>query len=206
MNSLDDAAVATCLEQLHDAADRGVDWRNVPDRNSDSLVRMGECYLAVSREEGRLLYLLARGSKATQIVEFGASFGVSTVSIAAAARDNGGTLLTTEAHPGKCAAVRVTLAAAGLDDVTTLLEGDARETLRDAETGIDFLFLDGWKGMYLPVFELLRPRLADGALIAADNIEHKGAAPYAEFVRTSKDLVSHSLGKMELSCYTPGST
>ena len=111
-------------------------------------------------------------------------------------------MLTTEAHPGKCAAVRATLAEAGLDDVTTLLEGDARETLRDAASGIDFVFLDGWKGMYLPVFELLRPKLAEGALIAADNIEHKGAAPYAEFARSSKDLVSHSLGKMELSCYT----
>jgi predicted O-methyltransferase YrrM len=201
MNSLNDAAVAACLARLHTEADRGVDWRDVPDRNSDSLVRMGECYLAVSRDEGRLLYLLARAGKAKHIVEFGASFGVSTVYLAAAARDNGGTLLTTEAHPGKCAAVRATLAAAGLDGVTTLLEGDARETLRDAQSGIDFLFLDGWKGMYLPVFELLRAKLADGALIAADNIEHKGAAPYAEFVRTSEDLVSHSLGKMELSCY-----
>ena len=202
MNSLDDAAVAACLDRLHTEAERGVDWRDVPDRNSDSLVRMGECYLAVSREEGRLLYLLARASKAKHLVEFGASFGVSTVYLAAAARDNGGTLLTTEAHPGKCAAVRATLAAAGLDDITTLLEGDARETLRDAASGIDFVFLDGWKGMYLPVFELLRPKLAEGALIAADNIEHKGAAPYAEFARSSKDLVSHSLGKMELSCYT----
>jgi predicted O-methyltransferase YrrM len=201
MNSLHDAAVAACLERLHSAADRAVDWRNVPDRNSDSLVRMGECYLAVSRDEGRLLYLLARGSKAQNIVEFGASFGVSTVYLAAAARDNGGRLVTTEAHPGKCASVRATLAAAGLDSVTTLLEGDARETLRDAQDGIDFVFLDGWKGMYLPVFELLRPKLADGALIAADNIEHKGAAPYAAFARTSKDLVSYSLGKMELSCY-----
>jgi predicted O-methyltransferase YrrM len=204
MNSLNDPRVAARLEQLHDAAANGVDWRTVPDRNSDSLTRMGECYLAVSADEGRLLYLLARGSGAKLIVEFGASFGVSTVYLAAAARDNGGRLVTTEAHPGKCAAVRASLAEAGLDGGTTLLEGDARETLVDVDSGIDFVFLDGWKGMYLPVFELLRPKLADGALIAADNIDHEGARPYAEFVRTSAALVSHSFGKMELSCYTPG--
>ncbi|MGD8324261.1 MAG: class I SAM-dependent methyltransferase, partial [Gammaproteobacteria bacterium] len=126
MNSLNDPAVAACLERLHEAAAQRIDWRNVADRNSDSLTRMGECYLAVSRAEGRLLYLLARGAKAKYSVEFGASFGVSTVYLAAAARDNGGRLVTTEAHPGKCAAVRETLTAAGLSDVTTLLEGDAR--------------------------------------------------------------------------------
>lgn len=204
MNSLNDPAVAARLERLHEAAARGVDWRAVPDRDSDSLTRMGECYLAVSADEGRLLYLLARGAGAKRIVEFGASFGVSTLYLAAAARDNGGRLVTTEAHPGKCAAVRASLAEAGLGGVATLLEGDARETLAGAEPGIDFVFLDGWKGMYLPVFELLRPKLADGALIAADNIDHSGARPYADFVRSSDALVSHALGKMELSCYTPG--
>jgi predicted O-methyltransferase YrrM len=204
MNSLNDPRVAARLEHLHAAASKGVDWRTVSDRDSDSLTRMGECYLAVSAAEGRLLYLLARGSGAKHIVEFGASFGVSTIYLAAAARDNGGRLVTTEAHPGKCAAVRASLAEAGLDGVTTLLEGDARQTLVDAEPGIGFLFLDGWKGMYLPVFELMRPKLADGALIAADNIDHEGARPYAEFVRSSDALVSHALGKMELSCYTPG--
>lgn len=202
MNSLNDPAVAACLQRLHDAAAKSVDWRDVPDRNSDSLTRMGECYLAVSRDEGRLLYLLARGSRAKHIVEFGASFGVSTIYLAAAARDSGGRLVTTEAHSGKCAAVRASLTETRLDAVTTLLEGDARETLREATSGIDFLFLDGWKGMYLPILKLLTPKLADGALIAADNIEHKGARPYAEFIRTSDEFVSHSPGKMEISCYT----
>jgi predicted O-methyltransferase YrrM len=205
MNSLNDPRVAACLGRLHDAAAKNVDWRRAADRDSDSLTRMGECYLAVSAAEGRLLYLLARGSGSKLTVEFGASFGVSTTYLAAAARDNGGKLVTTEAHPGKCAAVRATLAEAGLEGVTTLLEGDARETLVDADSGIDFVFLDGWKSMYLPVFELLRPKLADGALIAADNIDHEGARPYAEFVRASDALVSHTLGKMELSCYVSGS-
>jgi predicted O-methyltransferase YrrM len=97
------------------------------------------------------------------------------------------------------------LADAGLADVVTLLEGDARETLNDLEAGIDFVFLDGWKGMYLPVLELLTPKLVEGALIAADNVDHEGARSYTEHVRASRAFVSHTLGKMELSCWTAAS-
>ena len=47
-------------------------------------------YMAVSPETGRLLYLLARTGGARNVVEFGTSFGVSTLFLAAAVRDNGG--------------------------------------------------------------------------------------------------------------------
>lgn len=201
-----DPTVARCLERLHaeaaaDSQRRAA--RSPRERADDSLTRMGNLYLAVSREEGRLLYLLARGSGAQSIVEFGASFGVSTVYLAAAARDNGGRLVTTEVHAEKCAATRQVLDEAGLAGVATVLEGDARETLQGVESGIDFLFLDGWKSLYLAVLELLQPRLAGGALVAADNIDHEAAAPYADRVRASLAFVSHTLGKMELSCHTP---
>ncbi len=203
MNSLHDPAIARVLETLHAEARRDPERRASRRRDDDdSLTRMGDMYLAVSPAEGRLLYLLARGARAVRSVEFGASFGISTTYLAAAAKDNGGTLVTTEAHPDKCAAVRRVLGDAGLDAVATLLEGDARETLKDVSGPIDFVFLDGWKGMYLPVLELLLPKLAVGALIAADNIDHEGARPYAERVRTGAEFVSHTFGKQELSCFT----
>lgn len=205
MNSLNDDKVARCLAGLHESA-RGDAARRAnrgpADRADDSLIRMGDMYLAVSVDEGKLLYLLARGSGAASIVEFGASFGISTTYLAAAARDNGGRLVTTEIHPDKCAAVRRTLAEAGLDSVATLLEGDARETLVSVAAPVDFVFLDGWKGLYLPVLDLLLPKLRAGALLAADNIDHEGAKDYADKVRSETFFVSRTLGKMELSCYT----
>ena len=207
MNSLNDPPVAACIARLHDGAsgDRDREAKlSAPERADESLTRLGNLYMAVSRDEARLLYLLARGSGAKYLVEFGASFGVSTTYLAAAARDNGGRLVTTEAHPDKCAATRAMLAEAGLDGVATLLEGDAFETLADTEPGIGFAFLDGWKSMYLPMLELLRPKLLDGALLVADNINHPGAQPYADHVRSSAEFVSHSLGKIEISCYTTG--
>lgn len=62
--------------------------------------RAKDVHLAVSRETGRLLYMLARATNARTIIEFGSSFGVSTLHLAAALRDNGGgKLITTEFEP-----------------------------------------------------------------------------------------------------------
>ena len=71
----------------------------------------------------------------------------------------------------------------GLDDLIDILEGDATQTLSDLAGPVDFLLLDGWKDLYLPVLRLLEPRLAPGALIVADNTEHQGLEPYLEHVR-----------------------
>jgi hypothetical protein len=56
----------------------------------DFYSRLKDMPLAVSRETGRLLYMLARSCRARTIVEFGTSFGLSTLHLAAALRDNGG--------------------------------------------------------------------------------------------------------------------
>lgn len=187
MNLVNHPAAEAVLDDLHAAAsedkqrwsDRsGTDDTAKLARGGGELVRLGAFYLAVSREEGSFLYVLARATNARTIVEFGASFGVSSIYLAAAAKDNGGSLITTEVHPEKCAALRETFERAGLSDVVTLLEGDARETLKDVSGPIDLLFLDGWKSAYLPVFDLMRPKLRSGGLVLADNCTHEAAADY----------------------------
>ena len=71
--------------------------------------RLKEMPLAVSRETGSLLYMLARGARARTVVEFGTSFGISALFLAAALRDNGGgRLITTEFEPSKVARARET--------------------------------------------------------------------------------------------------
>jgi predicted O-methyltransferase YrrM len=148
-------AAQAVLDRLHAAAsgDRKCrSERTASAGGGDALVRLGAFYLAVSQEEGRLLSILARAIKARKIVEFGASFGVSTIYLAAAAKENGGSLITTEVHPEKCATLRTSLDEAHLADTVTLLEGDARETLKGVSGPIDMLFLDGWKSAYHPVF------------------------------------------------------
>jgi predicted O-methyltransferase YrrM len=127
--------------------------------------------LAVSRETGTLLYMLARSTGARTIVEFGTSFGVSTLHLAAALRDNGGgRLITSEFEASKVARARANIEAAGMADLVDLREGDALETLaKDLPQAIDLVLLDGAKGLYPAILDLVEPRLRVGALIVADN-------------------------------------
>lgn len=136
--------------------------------------RMKDLALPVSREAGRLLYMLARSTSARNIVEFGTSFGISTLHLAAALRDNGGgRLITTEFEPSKVARAQRNLEAGGVADLVELRAGDALQTLRDdlPET-IDLLLLDGAKALYRQVLDLVEHRLRPGALIVADNADY----------------------------------
>jgi predicted O-methyltransferase YrrM len=134
---------------------------------------MKDVPLAVSRQTGALLYMLARSTNARTIVEFGTSFGVSTLHLAAALRDNGGgRLITTEFEPSKLARARANIAAGGLLDLVEIREGDALETLaHDLPRPIDLVLLDGAKGLYPDVLALLEERLRPGAFIVADNAD-----------------------------------
>src|SRR5436190_11142303 len=135
--------------------------------------RLRDAPLAVSRETGALLYMLARGAKARSIVEFGTSFGISTLHLAAALRDNGGgRLITTEFEASKVARARENLTAGGLIDLVELREGDALETLKaDLPETIDLLLLDGAKALYPDVLALLEDRLRPGAFVVADDAD-----------------------------------
>ena len=129
-----------------------------------------ELYIPVSPEGGRLLYALIRASRPATVVEFGASFGISTIHLAAAVQDNGaGRVISTELNAAKVNRARANVAEAGLADQVTILAGDALETLAGLDAPVGFVLLDGWKDLYLPVLRLLEPRLAPGALVVADD-------------------------------------
>jgi predicted O-methyltransferase YrrM len=136
--------------------------------------RLKDLWLPVSRETGTLLYMLARGTGARNVVEFGTSFGISTVFLAAALRENGGgRLISSEFEPSKVARARQHLIEAGLDDLVEIREGDALKTLaRDLPESIDLVLLDGAKALYADVLDLVIDRLRPGALIVADNADH----------------------------------
>jgi predicted O-methyltransferase YrrM len=145
--------------------------------------RLKDFHLAVSRETATLLYMLARSCRAATVVEFGTSFGVSTVHLAAALRDNGGgRVISSELEPSKAAQARENLAEAGLADLVEIRSGDALETLaRDLPEPIDLVLLDGAKGLYPKILALLEPRLRSGALVVADNADW--SPEYLERVR-----------------------
>ncbi len=171
--------------------------------------RMRSAYLPVSRSQGQMLYLLARSIDARRIVEFGTSFAISTLYLAAAVKDNGGGLVIgSELEPTKHAKAREHLREAGLDAFADVRLGDAVKTLADVEAPVDMVLLDGWKDSYLPVLHVIKPKLRPRAIVLADNIFtfRKALRPYVEYVQSGENgFVSTTLDisdGFELSVFT----
>ncbi|CAB3768586.1 MULTISPECIES: O-methyltransferase [Burkholderia] len=165
---------------------------------------MKDAYLPVTPDFGMLLHLLVRTTRARMAVEFGTSFGISTIWIAAALRANGGgRLVTTEMNAEKADGAHRNLCEAGLDDLVEIRTGLAEHTLRRPLGGpLGFVLLDGEKSAYLPVLQLLEPDLATGAPVVADNTGMAGARAFLDHVREprngyrSADLLTQALGAL----------
>jgi predicted O-methyltransferase YrrM len=215
-NTLQDRRVATELDRMYTESKTQMSkLREMqgelgrPMTTQERTEAMSEFYIPVTPEAGRLLYSLVRATRPTTVVEFGMSFGISAVHLAAAVRDNGhGRVVTTELSDTKIAAAKQTFAETGLDDVITILEGDALSTLTDLDEPVDFVLLDGWKDLYLPVMKLLEPHLSAGVLVVADNASAPDMKPYLDYVRNpdngyvSFNFLVRESDSMEVSCRT----
>ncbi|MBK5411532.1 class I SAM-dependent methyltransferase [Pseudomonas yamanorum] len=187
MNTLTSAPMAALIERLYTQADTVTSpvLNNVTPEERDRLMRsktdylelygmLKDLWLPVSRDTGTLLYMLARSTKARAIVEFGTSFGLSTLHLAAALRDNGGgALISSEFEPSKIALARQHLEQGGVSDLVEIRQGDALVTLATGlPDSVDLLLLDGAKALYGDVLNLVESRLKPGALIIADNTNY----------------------------------
>jgi predicted O-methyltransferase YrrM len=146
--------------------------------------------VALDRDKAQFCYQLCRASNARRIVEIGTSYGVSTLYLAAAVRDNvaatGGTgvVIGTEYEPDKVCAARAHFDRAGLSKFIDLREGNLRETLKRIEGPVDFMLMDIWINMVRPGLELVTPHLRRGAIVICDNTERyrEGYADYFAFI------------------------
>lgn len=146
--------------------------------------RIDEMLLPVGRATGTLLNLLAREAGARRILEVGSSFGYSTIWLAEAARAVHGKVISLELKAAKTEYATAQLARAGLAGFVEFRVGDALATLAGLAGPFDLVLIDLWKNLYVPVFELLHPKLAPGALVIADNmIEPASARPHAQAYR-----------------------
>jgi len=128
-------------------------------------------YLAISKEQGDDLVRLIKEKKLKNIIEFGTSFGISTLYLAQGALATGGHITTTELLKSKAEKAIENFKDAGVAELIEVKIGDAMETLKGYSKSIDLLLLDGWKDLYLPLFRMLEPNYTRETIIYVDNAD-----------------------------------
>ncbi len=130
-----------------------------------------DAYLSISKEQGEGLKQLIKENHIKNIVEFGTSFGISTLFLAHGVMETEGHIITTELIESKAQKAIENFKKAGVSDLIEVRIGNAMNTLKNHHEPIDLLLLDGWKDLYLPLFQMLEPNFHTNTLIYVDNAD-----------------------------------
>ena len=156
--------------------------------------------LMVPLEDGRLLRMLTESIGARNVVEIGTYNGYSTMWFCLALRTTGGKITTHELSPKNIALARENFKKAGVEDLVTIVEGDAHETVTRLKEPIDILFIDADKPGYADYLKKLLPLVRPGGLIVAHNTTNTGRQmpDYFTAVTTDPNLESIFLGQQSM--------
>lgn len=148
--------------------------------------------LAVSEADGRFLRLLVVMTGTRKAIEIGGASGYSAIWLGLGLRETGGRLTTIEYDPVRAQELKANIAAAGLNDIVTVVAGDAFKAVPTEPGTFDFVFIDAWKPDYQKYFEMTFPRVRRGGLIVAHNVINKGAEmqDFLQTVTTRPDLLT----------------
>jgi len=205
MTVLRDSELDPLLIELHEVSERQIalmvaEHKRLQDEGvqpdaAEVKHYMSDKFVALDRDKAEFCYQLCRATNARRIVEAGTSFGVSTIYLAAALRDNirtaGGTgfVIGTEYERDKVKAAEALFKRARLDGLIELREGDLRDTLQQIDSPIDFMLVDIWIDIALPALKLVYPHLKQGAIVICDNTDQY-RSEYAEYFEFINDPVS----------------
>ena len=183
--------IKTTISELFE--DSKYDMLNSMKGSAKSLLRpmqpldFKDAYLSISKEQGHDLIKLITVNKLKNIVEFGTSFGISTLFLAQGVIETGGQIITTELIESKAKKAIDNFERAGVSNLIEVRIGDAIETLKNHNTSIDLLLLDGWKNLYLPIFQMLESNFHSNTFIYVDNAEMAEAKTFINVMRQSSN-------------------
>ncbi len=199
---LNDPKLEALLDHLHAQSDTQIGETNAYFEQREQVVAidqeefyddemdrfLSDKMVALDRDKAEFCYLLCRSLRATRVVEAGTSFGVSTLYLAAAVRDNqveNGVVIGTEYESRKVEIARANFEKAGLSEFIDLREGDLRQTLKDTGGTVDFMLVDIWE-VALPALKLVSSSLRPGAIVVCDNTT-VDAAEYGDYFEYVND-------------------
>ncbi len=146
--------------------------------------------LAVSEEDGKFLRVLIAARGAKSVLEIGAASGYSGIWLGLGARETGGHVTAIEFDPKRAAEAAANIKKAGLNDVVTVVHGDAFLEIPKVPGTFDLVFLDAWKPDYKKFFDVVFPRLNTGGVFAAHNVINKKSEmePFLQTILTHPRL------------------
>jgi caffeoyl-CoA O-methyltransferase len=152
-------------------------------------IRQGPWMANVDPRHGRLLRILAESTQAKQVVEIGTSNGCSGLWLCLGLKATGGKLVTFDLDHEKVLLARANFKRAGVENLVTVVEGDAHRTVAQLQEPIDILFLDADKEGYLDYLKQLLPLVRPGGLILADNMSRPAPSPrFIKAITTDPNL------------------
>jgi caffeoyl-CoA O-methyltransferase len=138
---------------------------------------------------GRLLRILVEAVNAKNVVEIGTSQGHSALWISLGLQTTNGKLITHEINSERAALARANFQRAGVENIVTVVEGDAHEMVTRLKEPIDILFLDAEKSGYLDYLNKLLPLVRPGGLVVADNANIPSIFPdFINAITTNQNL------------------
>jgi len=187
------------------AASGAIPWKEPPplaanDAEEKILKVLEDMYLNQRRgmmnvqpADGRVLRLLTEAVGAKNVVEIGTSNGYSGIWFCLALRTTGGKLTTHEIDAGRASKARENFKRAGVDNIVTIIEGDAHKEVTKLNEPIDILHLDADKEGYIDYLKKLLPLVKPGGLILAHNTTNvaSGMQDYLKAVTTNPELETH---------------
>jgi|WetSurMetagenome_2_1015567.scaffolds.fasta_scaffold134302_2 caffeoyl-CoA O-methyltransferase len=142
----------------------------------------------VPMDDGRFLRILVESIGAKNVVEIGTSNGYSALWMLLGLKSTGGKLTTFEIEASAVKLARQNFKNAGVDNIATIVEGDAHEKVKTLKEPIDLLFLDADKDGYYDYLKQLLPLVRSGGLIVAHNMDQGGTQSYINAVTNQADL------------------
>ena len=161
--------------------------------NDNSTTERPRKMLNITRDTGEFLSVLVRATLARRVLEIGTSDGYSTLWLASAARDIGGSVTTVEKSQYKIDLATTNFARSGLASYISLVHEDAGHLLeRSGDGAFDFIFLDSERPEYPGWWSKLRRVLRPGGLIVVDNATSHPAeiAPFVALVKSDREFVA----------------
>lgn len=164
-------------------------WERKLEQDAQALPQ-AERHRNLEPPSAEFLCALASGVGAKNMVEIGGSSGISTIALAAAARETGGHLTSIEIVRARQLESRESLRRLGLERFVHFICDDAGRVLPSLAE-VDLAFIDCEKEDYIRFFDMLR--IAPGGFVLADNIISHSLSAYVEYVRKAPGVESVTL-------------